>query len=110
MRCKGIELNPRIAHINILAHEIARRFRVLGIPISSHFDFACALSTSLRVGLLMTCIVSAMVNLLSFLLIVQALCIDLQLLALSNIVLIALMPRWIHILMFATSEQLPVYK
>jgi hypothetical protein len=43
-------------------------------------------------------------------LIVQVLCINLQLLALSNIVLIALMPRWIHKLMFATSEQLPVYK
>jgi hypothetical protein len=37
-------------------------------------------------------------------------CVNLQLLALSNIELIALMPRWIHKLMLATSEQLPVYK
>ncbi len=33
-----------------------------------------------------------------------------QLLALSNIVLIALMPKWIHKLILATSEQLPVYR
>jgi len=33
-----------------------------------------------------------------------------QLLALSNIVLIALIPKWIHKLIFATSEQLPVYR
>jgi hypothetical protein len=59
MRCKGIELNPSIAHISRLAHGIASRFRVLSIPMSSHLDFACALFTSFRVGLLMTCIVSA---------------------------------------------------
>jgi hypothetical protein len=58
MRCSGTELSPRIVHMNTLLHEIARRFLVLGTPMSSHFLLACALSTSFLVGLLITCIVS----------------------------------------------------
>lgn len=55
IRCNGTEVNPNTTHKQVLNHGTAPRFLTLGTPISSHRPFACALSTSTRVGALKHC-------------------------------------------------------
>lgn len=104
-RCNGTELNPSTNHRHFLLQEIARRFLKLGLPISSDFSCSWAISTSRRVGLVMTCIVSMTCYLFWTLYLVGYE----QLLALSNSVLMILITRWTPILALDTSAQFAEY-
>lgn len=54
-KCIGTEVRTRQIHIKRFVLEMCRRFRKLGTPISSHDPFACAVSTSSRVGATTNC-------------------------------------------------------
>jgi hypothetical protein len=55
-KCNGKEFRAKQGQSKMRRLLICRKFRVLGIPISSQAEFACAALTSLRVGALSTCI------------------------------------------------------
>ena len=55
MKCKGTELIPRHHQITFRLLLIWLKFRQLGTPMSNHFPFRCALSTSALVGAARSC-------------------------------------------------------